>query len=75
MLYLESMIDWEHRISEYLKEAIQSPHREVEVCEELCEFVMELIQDEQAIGTQKMREAVALVKSCWRPGETPEPYL
>jgi hypothetical protein len=76
MLHLEMMIDLEHRVSGFLRDAIQCPTLEPQVCEALCEFIMELVQAERAIGKQKTREAVELMKSCWRPGQedTPEPY-
>ena len=70
-LEFEIYKDWEHRVSQFLKDAIQSPDKEPEICEALCEFIMELVEDERAIGKAKLRE---LAERVWRPGETPEPY-
>jgi hypothetical protein len=66
--------DWEKQVSEFLKMVIDHPESETRVCDMLCEFIMDLVEDERAIGRQKMLKVLKKLETCWRPGDKPEPY-
>ena len=49
--------DWEERLSGFLQDAIDQPHREPEICEELIEYVQHLVRESR----RSMRLQVAKV--------------
>jgi hypothetical protein len=46
--------DWEERLSLFLQEAIESPEREPEICEELIEYVRFLVQSQKRSNLQML---------------------
>lgn len=55
--------DWEERLSVFLRQAIDQPHMEPEICEELIEYVQFLVQEGRAPLRKKSQELIKLYLS------------
>lgn len=53
--------DWEERLSGFLQDAINQPHREPEICEELIEYVQFLVNQGREPYRKKVLELIKTV--------------
>lgn len=58
---MKTVADWEERLSGYLQAAIDQPHLEPEICEELIEYVQSLVKVDRISYRQRCFEVVMRV--------------